>query len=530
MIIFDQLGLIRVVFEVGQSLFHYLTEVSQHILGSIWQIMSEEKKKVIHSVSINFIWNGLLKLFGVIFPLITFPYATRCLGVESLGRVSFVSSIISYFSLCANLGIPTYGIRACSSVRDNKEELSRTVHEILFINIITTCISYMILFGSVLFIPQFAHERDLMMVTSATLIFSCIGMEWLYSAIEEYRYITIRSFVFKILSIVCLYCLVKNPDDYLIYAGISVMASVGSNVFNLMRIRKIIYTHSVGNYNYRRHIKPIFTFFAASVAILIYTHIDTSMLGFMSTNVEVGYYTVAVKIKTVLLNVITSVGVVLLPRITYYISNHQEEQANILIRKSFHLIFAISLPLVVFFELNAYNSIVIIGGEEYLNAQQSMMVLMPLLLIVGCSNVLVYQFVLPRGKEKQYCYITIISALVDIAINALLIPRVGALGAAFGTVVAEMVGLVLMLLLLCRYLVPVFNKILLGPILMSTVVAVLVERFVFSMCIQKNTPLGDMFFSAICFWSVYIAGIFILKDPLIIEGWKKVALKVKKKI
>lgn len=486
---------------------------------------SKSNEKVTHTVSSNIIWNGLLKIFGVIFPLITFPYATRCLGADALGRVSFVSSVISYFSLCANLGIPTYGIRACSKVRDNKKELSRTVHEILLINIATTIISYLLLYLSVLFIPRFARESELICVTSISLIFSCMGMEWLYSAIEEYRYITIRSFMFKILSIILLYVGVKDPSDYLVYAGITVIASVGSNVFNLVRIRKIIYIRPVGNYHFTKHYKPIITFFAASVAILIYTHIDTTMLGFFSSDAEVGYYTVAVKLKTVLLSAITSVGVVLLPRVTYYLSMQNEEKANRLIRTSFHLIVAVSLPLFVFFEIKAHESILLIAGKEYLQAQSSMMILMPLLLIVGCSNILVYQFILPRGMEKNYCRITVVSALIDIVINAWLIPINGALGAAIGTVVAEIVGLILMICLLKKSISTTFNGMKLHSVFISAMTAIAVTKCSSFIISKIESSFWNLFISALIFGSTYVLTLLITKDALIMEMVKTIKTK-----
>ena len=75
----------------------------------------------------------------------------------------------------------------------------------------------------------------------------------------------------------------------------------------------------VGKYNLKRHIKPILIFFAMSCATTIYTNLDTVMLGFMSSDTDVGYYNAAIKIKVILVSIVTSLGTVLLPRASYYI-------------------------------------------------------------------------------------------------------------------------------------------------------------------------------------------------------------------
>lgn len=485
-----------------------------------------------HSITSNFLWNGMLKLFAVVFPLITFPYVTRCLGADSLGKVSFASSIISYFSLCANLGIPTYGIRACSKVRDDKAKLSKTVHELLFINSVTTIIAYIGLLLCVEFIPRLSENKILMIILSISLPFSCIGMEWLYSAIEEYRYITIRSFVFKIISLILLFTLVKNKDDYLQYAAITVVAAVGSNFFNLIQIRKIIYIYPQHRYEFKKHLKPIINFFAASIAILIYTHIDTAMLGFLSSDIEVGYYTVAVKIKTVLLNVITSIGVVLLPRISYYLANHQKETANQLIRKTIHLIFLITIPLVLFFELESYSTINIIAGKEYYPAIDSMNILTPLLFVVGMANVMVYQYILPRGMEKQYCYITILSATIDVIINVILIPTYGATGAAIGTLIAETVGLIIEFIILRKDIIPTLKKINYKIIIIACIGSYISNKLTHLLFNDINDLIVSFFLQAIVFFSSYFIILIICKDSLVYEGiyrGKQLLLKRRKR-
>ena len=150
-----------------------------------------------HSVFYNFIMNVILTVSSFIFPLITFPYVSRILLPEGTGKVSFAASVVNYFLLLAQLGIPTYGIRACAKVRDNKEALNKTAQEIFVISIIMCIVSYVLFFIAVFSVPRLWQEKELMLVTSATILFTTIGVEWFFKAIELYSYITWRSITFK---------------------------------------------------------------------------------------------------------------------------------------------------------------------------------------------------------------------------------------------------------------------------------------------------------------------------------------------
>ena len=172
------------------------------------------------SIKINFFMNTLLNMSSFIFPLITFPYVSRILLPEGTGKVSFATSFIAYFTMFAQLGIPTYGIRACASVRDDRKSLSRTVHELLFINIVMSVISYVILFIVLFNVPKLRDDRLLYIIVSSTILLSAIGMEWLYKALEQYTYITVRSLIFKIIALIGMFLLVKTKSDYVIYGGI----------------------------------------------------------------------------------------------------------------------------------------------------------------------------------------------------------------------------------------------------------------------------------------------------------------------
>lgn len=288
------------------------------------------KKK---SIKLNFVMNIILTMSSFIFPLITFPYVSRVLLPVGTGKVSMATSVITYFSMFAQLGIPTYGIRACAKVRDNREKLSKVAQELLIINIIMSMISYMVLIILLFYVSKFRCEKELYVILSFNIILTSIGMEWLYKALEQYTYITVRSVIFKFIALIFMFFLVHKQTDYVIYGGITIFAASASNILNLINAHKFINLKPVGNYNFRRHLKPVLIFFAMSCATTIYTNLDTVMLGFMTTDTDVGYYNAAVKIKVILVSVVTSLGTVLLPRASYYIQRGELKEFHRITRK-----------------------------------------------------------------------------------------------------------------------------------------------------------------------------------------------------
>ena len=198
------------------------------------------------SLKLNFIMNAILTMSQFIFPLITFPYVSRILFPEGTGKVSFATSVITYFAMFAQLGIPTYGIRACAQVRDDQEELTRTTQEIFIINMIMTVLAYTVFFVGLFTVPRLRQDKTLFLIVSTTLLFNAIGMEWLYKALEQYTYITVRSIIFKFIALIAMFVLIHEKSDYVIYGGISIFAASASNVFNFVYAHKYVGMCPVG--------------------------------------------------------------------------------------------------------------------------------------------------------------------------------------------------------------------------------------------------------------------------------------------
>ena len=385
--------------------------------------------------------NAILTVSSLLFPLITFPYISRILEPEGLGRVSFAISLVSYFTMMSQLGIPTYGIRAAARVRDDKEKLSRLTHELLFINTVLGLLSYGALMTAAVFVPKLASDRVLYLVTGAALILDAIGTEWLYKGLEQYTYITVRSISFKAVSVIAMFLLVHSGQDYLIYAAITVFAGYGVNIVNLINSRKYIDIRPVGGYNPLVHIKPALVFFAMSCAATVYINLDTVMLGFMTGDKEVGLYHASVRIKQILVSIITSLGVVLLPRLSFLLERGENEKFREVCLKAFRFVTAAALPMMLYFMLFARESVMFLSGKAYEGSIIPMQIIMPTLLFIGLTNIIGMQIFVPYGEERKVLISEIAGAVVDVMINLALIPKYGPAGAAVGTLVAEAVVL-----------------------------------------------------------------------------------------
>lgn len=391
----------------------------------------------IKSVKFNFIMNFILTASNFVFPLVTFPYVSRVLGASGNGKIAFIASVASYFSMIASLGIPTYGIRACATVRDDKEKLSKTVHELLIIHSIMTMISLTLFFVSYFLIGRLQREPELMFVNGISLLLNVMGANWLYSALEQYQYITFRSLAFKVISILLMFALVHKRQDYVIYGAISVFAVAGSNVLNFINLRKFVSFKNYKCYHLKQHMKPILVFFAQTVAITVYTNLDTVMLGFMKNDAEVGLYSAAIKVKNILVTLVTSLGTVLLPRLSYYTANGYKEEFKKLTHKAMEIVFVMGMALTGYFVIMAKECIVFISGEEFLGATLAMQIIIPTIIFIGLSNITGIQVLTPLGKEKYVLISVVVGAGIDFVWNLLLIPSMGAAGAAVGTLLAE---------------------------------------------------------------------------------------------
>lgn len=386
----------------------------------------------------NGIFNSMKVLSNLIFPVITFAYAARVLGDAGVGRVAFVRSIISYFTMIAMLGMNYYGTREAAKLREDKDKLSKFSQEVLFINGVTTLLAYVLLIAAVVFVPDLQGYGALLAVSSAAIVLQGMGMEWLYQALEEYRYIALRSILFQFIAFVALFLFVREPNDVLAYSVVLLTASSGSYLLNFVNARKYIRFRRYPHLEIKRHLKPVLWLFAMAVSIELYTVLDSTMLGFLQGDAAVGQYTAAVKVNKMMNSLITAAGAVMIPRFSYYVHHKEIDKVKSLVDNVYNFVFVLSVPIAVGLFMLSDEIILLFSGEGFAAAAVTMRILTPIVVIIPFSIVANQQIFVPMGKEKLILKSTLTGAATNFTFNMLLIPRYAQNGAAIATVVAEL--------------------------------------------------------------------------------------------
>ncbi|MEK0264815.1 flippase [Bifidobacterium mongoliense] len=460
--------------------------------------------------------NFVLSASSILFPLITFPYISRVLLAAGTGRQAFAFSVVQYFVMFASLGIPTYGIRACARVRDDKVELSRTVLELLIINGITTIVVYICFFVSVNIVPNFYSNRELLYINAAAILLNTIGVNWLYQGLEQYTYITTRTIIFKFIALVLMLIFVHNPSDLSRYAVIYVIASQGSSVLNFIKLKDYIQFSHIGRFHFSRHFRPILTFFGMAAATSVYYSLATAMLGFMNNSAEVGYFDAAARVKNILILAVASLGNVLLPRMSYYYKHHESDKFDELVSKALDFVFSLAIPIVILFVIYAREIILILCGPNFISAVPALRILVPAVIFVGLSTTTGMQILIPSGREKIVLISTVVGAFVDFGVNIATLARLGAVGASLGVLAAEFTVLFIQLF----YLRSSLGRILRKAHFLQSFVSIVIPIFI---CIFLKhffilPPFPNLAVGTILIFGLYAGMLYALKVPLALQA------------
>ena len=394
------------------------------------------------SLNLNMLLNAIKGFMGVIFPLITFPYISRVLGVENLGRFNFAVSVIAYIVLLAGLGINQYAIREGARVREDKEKFGKLANQVFTINIISTIFAYLVLVVLLLVVPKFQNYTALMLILASQIIFTAFGTEWIYSIYEEYAYITLRSVVFQIVSLVLMFTFVKTADDVNIYAIITVVSSSGANIFNFIHAKKYHRVKLTKNPDFKNHLKPILVLFALNATVSIYTSSGTTILGFLSGDEAVGIYAVSVKVYNVIKGVIASVVLVSIPRISSLLGGESKEKLIETTKNIYSTLLTVTMPVVFGMAVLSKEIVLIISDEAFLRATPAIIILA--VTMFACLGAYFWgqAILVPFKKEKIVLKVTITSAIVNVLINFMLVPVINETAPAVATLVSETIAFV----------------------------------------------------------------------------------------
>lgn len=389
-------------------------------------------------LKINAILNLIRKGTVLVFPLITFPYISRILGVENLGKFNYSLSIVSYFVLFASLGIPLYSANYGAKIRDDKKRSDEFISDLFTISICTTIIAYLLFAIMIRLFPSLANYKALLMIQSILIVGTTMGMDWYFVIFEDYFYITIRVIAVQVISFVLIFALIHTKDDLYTYAWVYLFSQVGAGIVNLWiisrRTRLRIRLKSL-----REHLSPILTIFFLCVSSQIYINADMTMLGIMKGDYFTGLYSVSNKVYRVLKTLMAALYEAALPNLSNRIAKEGIDSFKIEINKLLNTILVFLMPAVCGVIAVAGDIIYIVGGKGYEPATSSLVVLGISLFFAVMSGVFMYAVLMPMVHEKVTMHSMTFSALLNIVLNIFFIPRFNIVGAAITTAISECV-------------------------------------------------------------------------------------------
>lgn len=403
------------------------------------------------SIKRNLFYNILLNISSVIFPLITAPYVARVLEPDGVGILNFSGTYAGYFALVAMLGIPTYGVREISKIRGDKERLSLLISQLISIVVITTIILSVIYLLSIVFIGQLTENYLIFLLSGFVLYLSPFNVNWFFEGMEEFGFITFRSLVIRIFSIICLFIFVHKKDDLLVMIILNVLGGLIINVWNYIQMRKMGVQPVFTIQGLVPHLKPMSFLFASVVAVSIYTILDTVMLGFMTDYSEVGFYNNAAHISKIITAVVTSLSIVAVPRISYYLEKREYGEISDLLNKSFSFVSFLSIPISVGVICIAPTFIPLFYGVKFLGAIIPLQIMSLIIILIGFNNLAGMQILVGMALDKYFLYSITAGAIGNLIANCLLIPYWGAVGASYASLIAEIIVLIVTSYYVCKY-------------------------------------------------------------------------------
>lgn len=477
------------------------------------------------SMKKNYIYNLIFTIINMIFPLVTAPYLSKILGAENIGKVNYATAIVSWFTIFAAFGIPRYGIREIAKNRDNKIKLSNSFWNLISIQFIFSIIAIIIYLLLIFSLNTFKKEITLHSIMVAMIMLNIFSIDWFYQGIEEYGYITIRNIIFKLISIVLIFLIIKEPGHYLLYAIINIFGLSFNNVLNYVNTKKYI-DNKIYKWTPFFYIKELKIYFMTTLVVAIYTQLDQTFIGTISER-DLAYY---LRSKTVLgvgFSIVNSLITIFIPRTAYLINNDYNEYKKI-IMKSINYIYILALPCVIGIFLLSEEIMIFLGGKEFIEAKYSLYIISILVLTTSIGAWQVNQILIPHKKENVAFKLQSMAAVISIVLNIILIPKYSYIGAAIAWGISEIFLTATEGLFIRREIKSLKINYLNKTLLKYVISVVLMGIFILMI---KNTIINNnliVILSVLISPMVYVFSALLLKDEIIYEIFNNLRKKIRK--
>ena len=370
----------------------------------------------------NYLYNLSYQILTIILPIITVPYVTRIFTSEDLGNYGFYNSIVSYFSLFAMLGIGIYGTKQIAAARN----VSSTFWNIYAIQLTASILALFVYVITLVSIPKMSGMVPI--ILGIVLLTKMIDISWLFTGKEDFKKITLRNTMVKVAGVISIFTFIKSSEDLYLYIFLIVIFDFLGQFVMWIPAKKFIKRPSFDTKIIKKNLHPIVLLFLPQVAISLYVVLDRTLLGLLGSYSDVGIYEQGQKLTSILLTVVSSLGAVMLPRVANLLSERKEKEAQNMVRFSFILYNLIIFPMI--FGLIAINEIFVklFLGQNFQDVKYVLYIIVFNIMFIGWTNILGYQVLVVRNKNKEFMLSTTIPAIVSVAVNIAVIPFFGYIG------------------------------------------------------------------------------------------------------
>lgn len=465
------------------------------------------------SLAKNYFLNLSYQILVVVLPLVTAPYLARVLGPDRIGEYSFMQSIVSYFALFSVLGTSLYGQKMIAGCHARGESKTQLFVELVLLRALNVAVALGCYFAVIF--PQMDNPT-LCAVAAIEILAVAFDISWFFQGIEQFQNITLCSGIAKLAGAASIFIFVKSRADLSAYVVCLCGSALLGNAAQWLFVRPCLERGVLARPSIGQHYRPALSLFISQFAIQAYTVLDKTMIGLITrSDFENGYYDQTQNLIHALVTLVTSIGTVMASRITILWNSDETRRHDAvqeLVLFSFRLVFALGLPIAAGTILISSRFVPIYYGDQYDPVIPLMRMLAIIVPIIGCSNITGMQLFVPTGRERLLTRAVAVGAIVNVALNALLISWKGALGAAAASVLAELtVTLVQIFYARCDVDVKQIARLLLRYALLTAVIVAV------GMLVSSIAPAGlrGMLAVVAACVATYLALLLGLRDPVL---------------
>lgn len=389
------------------------------------------------SIKKNYIYNLIYQSLTLVLPLVTTPYLSRILGSEPIGIYSYTYSIVSYFLLFGSLGVSLYGQREIAYVNEDVKKRKKIFWEIVACRFVTMFIAILIYF---IFLARMGEYAIYYRIWLIELIAMAFDISWFFQGMEDFKKTVIRNVIVRLASVTLIFVFVKSPEDLIKYITIYSIADLVGNLSLWRYLPRYFKGIKIGKIKPFYHLHAIILLFIPQIANQVYNLLDKTMIGKIITDKsEVGFYEQGQKVIRVLLTVVTSLGIVMIPRMASTFASGNKKQIIEYMKKSFKFVFFLAFPIVLGLISVSKSFVPLFFGEGYDKVVTLLIVISPTIILTGIANVIGTQYLLPIKRQKEYTITITLGLVINFFLNYILITYYDSVGASIATVVSELI-------------------------------------------------------------------------------------------